>query len=193
MSPIDFAFCGERVWPVVSIWRADCVSVRRGTLWVPPAPGKMPTFTSGNAIFTFSESAATRPWQASANSNAPPMQVPLIAATHGLPQVSSLRQTPVIPPAPSNNACVAFSRSLLLSRANSDNSSCSIFRSAPPEKESLPEVITAPLISASLVTCSTILSISRNAPSSNTFIERPGISQVTRAIPSASTSILKFL
>jgi hypothetical protein len=38
-------------------------------------------------------SAATRPWQASDISKAPPMQVPLIAETHGLPQVSSLRHS----------------------------------------------------------------------------------------------------
>src|SRR5262249_54406410 len=57
---------------------------------------------------------------------------------------------------------------------------------------SFPAVTTTPLMAASVATLST------SAPSSSitlelmTFIERPGISQVTSAIPSASTSVLKF-
>src|SRR5262249_35499179 len=68
----------------------------------------------------------------------------------------------------------------------------SIVRSAPPQKASLPEVTTAPLMAASAVTLST------NAPNSSitlvvmTFIERSAISQVISAIPSASTSSLKL-
>src|SRR3954452_17196683 len=64
----------------------------------------------------------------------------------------------------------------------------SIERSAPPEKPSLPEVTTAPLIEASAVICSTNLPISSTTSALSTFIERPGESQVTRATPSASIS-----
>ncbi len=63
----------------------------RATRCVPPAPGNSPTLTSGRANFAFAFSAATRWWQASASSTAPPIAVPLTAQTHGLPQVSSRR------------------------------------------------------------------------------------------------------
>jgi hypothetical protein len=91
IRPIALARAGVSDWPVVIICSASWALVRRGTRWVPPAPGKMPTLTSGRAILTDGESAATRPWQASDSSNAPPMHTPLIAETHGLPQVSILR------------------------------------------------------------------------------------------------------
>ena len=109
IRPICLAFFGVRVWPEVSICSALCVSVRRGTRCVPPAPGKMPTFTSGSAILTLSLSAATRPWQASDSSKAPPMQVPLMAETQGLPLVSSLRQSQLMRPALSNRSFTALS------------------------------------------------------------------------------------
>ena len=44
------------------------------------------------------------------------MQVPLIADTHGLPLVSSLRNSQVMRPAPSNSVFVAFVRVLRLLR-----------------------------------------------------------------------------
>src|SRR5579863_2302177 len=69
----------------------------------------------------------------------------------------------------------------------------SIDRSAPAENASLPEVITTPFTAASAEVCFTISSSSAIVVSSNTFIERPGISQVTSAMPSASVSTLKFL
>src|SRR5215211_4942160 len=69
----------------------------------------------------------------------------------------------------------------------------SIDRSAPAQNASLLEVMTTPLIAASAVVCLTISSSSSTDVSSSTFIERPGISQVTSAMPSASVSILKFL
>ncbi len=123
------------------------MSVSRGTRWVPPAPGKMPTFTSGSAIFTLSQSAATRPWQASDSSKAPPMQVPLIAETQGLPQVSSLRKSQVMRPALSNSILTAlFGSFALLLLEKVEHAPAAWSRSAPPEKLSLPEVITAPLI-----------------------------------------------
>src|SRR5712672_1835285 len=69
----------------------------------------------------------------------------------------------------------------------------SMDRSAPAENASLPEVTTTPLTAASADVCFTISSSSAIVVSSSTFIERPGMSQVTSAMPSASVSILKFL
>src|ERR1700692_3250333 len=69
----------------------------------------------------------------------------------------------------------------------------SIDRSAPADKASLPEVMTTPLTAASAEVCFTISSSSLIEVSSSTFIERPGVSHVTSAMPSASVSILKFL
>lgn len=69
----------------------------------------------------------------------------------------------------------------------------SMVRSAPPEKLSLPEVITAPLMAASAATWSTILSSSFITSSVKTFIDLSGIFQVTSAMPSASVSTVKFL
>src|SRR6266700_4012311 len=69
----------------------------------------------------------------------------------------------------------------------------SIERSAPAENASLPEVTTTPLMAGSAEVCFTIASSSVMVVSSSTFIERPGMSQVTSAMPSASVSSLKFL
>src|SRR5262245_20725236 len=68
----------------------------------------------------------------------------------------------------------------------------SIVRSAPPQKASLPEVTTTPLMAVSAATLSTSAPNSSITPVLMTFMERPAMSQVTSAIPSASTSILKF-
>src|SRR4051812_44079607 len=65
-------------------------------------------------------------------------------------------------------------------------------RSAPPPNVSLPDVITAPLMAASVETFSTIPSSSSITDTSMTFIVLPGMSQVISAMPSASTSSLKF-
>ena len=69
----------------------------------------------------------------------------------------------------------------------------SIERSAPAQNASLPEVMTTPLTLASAVVCLTICSSSLIEVSSSTFIERPGMSQVTSTMPSVSVSTLKFL
>src|SRR6202790_1466734 len=66
-------------------------------------------------------------------------------------------------------------------------------RSAPAENASLPEVTMTPLTAASAEVCFTISSSSVMVVSSSTFIERPGMSHDTSAMPSASVSILKFL
>src|SRR5215813_4122883 len=65
-------------------------------------------------------------------------------------------------------------------------------RSAPPQNVSFADVITAPLIAVSVATLSTIAENSSIIFMSIRFIERPGMSQVTSAMPSASTSTLKF-
>ena len=69
----------------------------------------------------------------------------------------------------------------------------SIDRSAPAHSASLPEVMTTPFTAASAEVCLTISSSSVTEVSSSTFIERPGVSQVTSTMPSASVSSLKFL
>ena len=69
----------------------------------------------------------------------------------------------------------------------------SIERSAPADSASLAEVMTTPFTAASAEVCLMISSSSLTEVSSSTFIERPGMSQVTNAMPSASVSTLKFL
>ncbi|MGX1237649.1 hypothetical protein AB7M71_010787 [Bradyrhizobium japonicum] len=69
----------------------------------------------------------------------------------------------------------------------------SMDRSAPAQNASLAEVMTTPFTAASAVVSLTIASSSLVEVSSSTFIERPGMSQVTSAMPSESVSTLKFL
>src|SRR3569623_937613 len=69
----------------------------------------------------------------------------------------------------------------------------SIDKSAPAQNASLAEVMTTPFTAASAVVALTIASSSLVEVSSSTFIERPGMSQVTSAMPSESVSPLKLL
>ncbi len=69
----------------------------------------------------------------------------------------------------------------------------SMLRSAPPEKLSLPDVMTAPLTAASPAIAVTILSSSSITSSVKTFIERSGMFQVISAMPSASVSTVKLV
>ena len=69
----------------------------------------------------------------------------------------------------------------------------SMVRSAPAQNDSLPEVMTTPLIAASAATCSTIAASSSFTAASMTFIDRPGESQVTSAMPSPSMSRVKWM
>src|SRR4051812_16949552 len=66
-------------------------------------------------------------------------------------------------------------------------------RSAPPEKASLPEATTQPLMPASAATASTMRDSSSMASRVMTFIERSGMSQVAVAMPSPSVSKRKFV
>ena len=98
--------------------------IKRGSLWVPPAPGMIPRLTSINPKVACS--AAMRMSQAMAISSPPARQKPLTAAMIGF-QILSPR---VIPPRPGN-----FSSRSRLSMAESLASMGIIFfRSAPAEK-----------------------------------------------------------
>ena len=66
-------------------------------------------------------------------------------------------------------------------------------RSAPPEKLSLPEVMTQPLIAASRRDRLDDLRQLVHHLGVMTFIERPGMSQVASAMPSASISKRKLV
>ena len=117
-----------------------------------------------------------------------------MAATHGLPEVSMLRNTCEKRRLWSNSIWLAASSPLVLSRpAYWWLMPSSIDRSAPAHSASLPEVMTTPFTAASAVVCLTIASSSVTEVSSSTFIERPGVSQVTSTMPSVSVSSLKFL
>ena len=66
-------------------------------------------------------------------------------------------------------------------------------RSAPAQKpDALPEVRTTPLMLSSPFTVSTHSGISFMTPEVRVFMDRPGTSKVTVAMPSPSISILKF-
>ena len=76
----------------------------------------------------------------------------MIAATHGLPQVSSLRNVCESLRLSSNSICVAASLPFALAvSANSLFMPSSMERSAPAENASLPEVTTTPFTPASAV------------------------------------------
>ena len=122
------------------------------------------------------------------------MHTPLIAAATGLPQVSSFLRISGYCRIPSTKARIAASLpSALARRANSAPAVSSMVRSAPAAKPSLPEVMTAPLIAASLAIFSTIWPSSPTTSLLRTFIDRPGMSQVTSATPSASVSKRKLV
>ena len=119
--------------------------------------------------------------------------MPLTAAAKGLPQVSSLRNTSESRREASKKWRMAGSSPCSrLSVSYSSPRPCSIVRSAPPEKLSLPEVMTQPFTAGSATTASTMVSISSITACVMTFIERPGQSQVANATPSASVSKRKF-
>ena len=60
--------------------------IRRGRRWVPPAPGRMPSLTSGWP--SRAPATAQRQWQPIATSRPPPNAVPWIAATTGFGELS---------------------------------------------------------------------------------------------------------
>src|SRR5947209_9784644 len=117
-----------------------------------------------------------------------------MAATQGLPEVSILRSVSDSFRLSSNSICCAACSPLAsLASAKTLFMPSSIDRSAPAENASLPDVITTPLTAASAVVWSTMAPSSSMVSVSSTFIERPGMSHVTSAMPSPSVSTLKFL
>lgn len=68
-----------------------------------------------------------------------------------------------------------------------------IERSAPPEKVLLPDVKTTPLTALSATVASTMAFSSSITSEVKTFMDFSGMSQVTRAMPSASVSMVKLV
>ncbi len=92
--------------PVTIILSAFSGPTSRGRRCVPPAPGRRPSLTSGRP--TRAVGAATRKWQASANSNPPPSAAPWIAATTGFGIASIAAMT-----SPSPGACGGLPNSVM--------------------------------------------------------------------------------
>lgn len=111
------------------MFRAGSKPIARGRRCVPPAPGRIPSLTSGSAICA--PGAATRKWQPIASSSPPPIATEWMAATTGLLLDSTALMT-----ACSVGSCVALG--VLNSRI-----------SAPPEKALPAPVITMALTLAS--------------------------------------------
>lgn len=101
----------------------------------PPPPGSRPSVTSGRPRTLPLTSAAIRWWQASAISRPPPSAAPLMAATTGLPRVSSARRSRLTDSTVSN-ASPAFSGPRLIMP----------LRSPPAKKVFFALVITTPVI-----------------------------------------------
>ena len=86
MRPRDSACGAATGLPEVTRSIAAGTPASRGTRCVPPAPGMMPSVTSGRP--TRASAVAIRPWAASAISKPPPSAVPWMAATTGLVESS---------------------------------------------------------------------------------------------------------
>ena len=145
---------------------------------VPPAPGKQTDLDFGQAeprLVVFGGDAVMagqRQLEAAAHRGAVDRRDPRLAA--GLDAASELRQFAAFLEQP-------FVRRLLALRLAQVPRRCgllsSIVRSAPAQNASLPEVITAPLMAASVATFSTIADSSSITFVSMTFIERPACSR----------------
>ena len=70
---------------------ASTMPTMRTERTTPPAPGSRPSCTSGKPTTALGSSTITRWWVARQISRPPPSAAPLIAATTGLPSVSSRR------------------------------------------------------------------------------------------------------
>ena len=78
--------------PLTIIRSALSTPTTRGSRCVPPAPGRIPSFTSGKCDGGVRRARRAK-WQPSASSSPPPMHVAAIAATTGLPLASTVRIT----------------------------------------------------------------------------------------------------
>mmetsp|Transcript_18489 Transcript_18489/g.30183 ORF Transcript_18489/g.30183 Transcript_18489/m.30183 type:complete len:231 (+) Transcript_18489:3070-3762(+) len=169
---------------------APSIRVRRV---VPPAPGKMPTRISGRPRRALGLLATKVRCVARGSSRPMPTAVPGMAEAIGLPPFwvlgsmpasSILRSRPCIFMVPSKRPLAASSPALSFILA-------SRFRSIPPAKVSLPEVITMPLTASSPKASST-RSFSSSSPSKDmTFMDLSATSQVMVATPSASLVMVK--
>src|SRR6185312_4985735 len=117
-----------------------------------------------------------------------------MAATQGFPLVSSRRKTCESLRLSSNSIEAAASSPCVFAIVPKTSiSRSSNVRSAPAQNVALAEVTTAPLMAASATTFSTSAASSSMTSTLMTFIERPAMSQVSSAMPSASTSKVKLL
>ena len=91
ISPAASAAALDTRSPLQIMPMARGMPTMRGSRCVPPAPGMMPSVTSGRP--TTVPGAATRASQPSASSKPPPSAAPCSAATTGLPQSSMARIT----------------------------------------------------------------------------------------------------
>ena len=195
ISPAVFAFFGSFSLPSSRNGAAAITPIFRTSRVVPPMPGKMPTMISGSPIFAFGLSAAKIRWHASGISRPIPSAVPGSAAATGLPPLlvfgsiparSSLRRTP----------CIRISPSIRPLAGSSPASSfifAMMFRSIPPAKSALADVITMPFTASSASAAATQASSSAMPSMFSTFIDLSGRSQVMVATPSASVSLVKML
>ena len=162
--------------PLTNSGRAACGPIRRGSRWVPPQPGMMPSVTSGSPIWVLGWSVAIRWLQASANSVPPPRQAPSITATVGTG--SAWKR--------SNSACTDTFRHFAASASGNASSSP---MSAPAMKQSGLALRTRtsrtscpPAISASIA-LTTRSSSASNAPL-NTTNRWSGGSNTSSTVPS---------
>ena len=164
-----------------------------GTLVVPPKPGKRPTRISGNPIFDPFDDEKKRRWQASPISVPIPAHIPLPAnATGLLLELSSIFPNSIF----LNKLCPSIIYSKILDAGSEPElrfKASNVERSIPPEKSTLPEVITMPFTSsfdkASVTNCWKLL----NPSSVIVFMDLSRQSHVITAILSLSTSMVKSL
>ena len=90
--PMRSASAASRIRPVRTISLARPSPTMRGSLWVPPAPGRIPSPVSGWP--SRADSPATRRSQARASSHPPPRAQPVTAATVGTRSASIREKSP---------------------------------------------------------------------------------------------------
>ena len=193
ITPAALDLSGDSILPSSNSDDAPSRPSLRTRRVVPPAPGKMPTMISGRPILALGLLAAKMRCVARGSSNPMPAAVPGRAAAMGLPPLlvlasmparSILRSRPCICIVPSNRPLAGSSPALSFILA-------SRFRSIPPAKVSLPEVITIPL-TASSANASSTRSFNWPSPSIDmTFIVLSATSHVMIATPSASFFMVK--
>src|SRR5690606_23142980 len=147
--PISLAFFGLLRCPWSSTpMSACCRPSMRTVRMMPPPAGSRPRVTSGRPICEPRTSAAMRWWVARAISSPPPRAAPLMAATTGLPRVSSLRRAALISVSSSMRAWASSGPTFIM-----------FFRSPPAKKVFLAEVSTTPVMSSFSATSRSTVSV----------------------------------